>query len=678
MAYAQIVTQYATYLLAKLDWHAQCREWICDKEGNLDWAYFTERYPGGGDMVYVLRASQEFLDLLAHAIKLMRFIVSGLALDQRVHVEGTNACVAHPLVPLVTDTFTMYNTATKLLQRGYDLWYEAQDSQLDVLEDERVPRFDREHAALKALYDECQGIRYVTSLVSIPELPEQPPRFRKPAKPQPVRDERAEWEAQQEALRRQQEEDERRRRELEEQMMRQRALMEQQRAAAEAEALRLMQEAQRRAQAESDRAMLQHLTDRIGQERALAAQQLAAADAMEERWRQQAGALGDENKQLQELLRQLLEENEQLREKIRKEREGQAAFVRQVLERHANQCRQGLQQAVRRHEDPQAPVGTASGADVARLAQQCLEASEGMAAANGTVPLMQHLVRVLPSTEELLDAVKATAGISPAARQVADLLGQQVSCHVQQQPWSQGAALRSALEQLRREGLALQEREERDRLSAEEQRRAAEQARQWAAQLRQRIEQALHGLDGVGAGGDAAVRAAVDAVRAIGSCSLGVVGEQLEQVPKYRKDLQWLEELRRLGEAVAMAVEQLVGSAARVAASPGEQQAWENLVRSSEAVGDATLRYVEHARRGKTHAGLDAAYKRVAAAIKLLVSSARQYLEHQQQQRDMNTFQEDRSEILEKRAEVIRLRAQVTRKKTSTDNLLAMLAGGGK
>ncbi len=46
VAYSQLVTQYATYMLAKLDFHTEHKEWICDKEGNLDWDYFLERYPG--------------------------------------------------------------------------------------------------------------------------------------------------------------------------------------------------------------------------------------------------------------------------------------------------------------------------------------------------------------------------------------------------------------------------------------------------------------------------------------------------------------------------------------------------------------------------------------------------------------------------------------------------------
>ena len=54
VAYAQIVTQYATYLLLKLDFHREHSEWICDKEGNLDWEYFAEKYPAGGSLSYVL------------------------------------------------------------------------------------------------------------------------------------------------------------------------------------------------------------------------------------------------------------------------------------------------------------------------------------------------------------------------------------------------------------------------------------------------------------------------------------------------------------------------------------------------------------------------------------------------------------------------------------------------
>ncbi len=43
--------------------------------------------------------------------------------------------MAHPLVNLVTDAWTLYNTAVRLLQCAYDGYWDATDKQLDTLED---------------------------------------------------------------------------------------------------------------------------------------------------------------------------------------------------------------------------------------------------------------------------------------------------------------------------------------------------------------------------------------------------------------------------------------------------------------------------------------------------------------------------------------------------------------
>jgi hypothetical protein len=103
VAYAQIVTQYAKYLLAKLDFHAQSPEWICDKEGGLDWEYFAERQGGAPSFDYAVAIAGRMLGLLGNAAQLMDFVRQGVQMDTRVFREGVNSCVAHPLVNLVTD-----------------------------------------------------------------------------------------------------------------------------------------------------------------------------------------------------------------------------------------------------------------------------------------------------------------------------------------------------------------------------------------------------------------------------------------------------------------------------------------------------------------------------------------------------------------------------------------------
>jgi hypothetical protein len=108
VAYAQIVVQYAKYLLMKLDFHNARPEWICDKEGMLDWAYFTEREGAAVPFEYALAVASNMLSVLSTAAQLMDFVRQGVSMDNRPFKEGVNTCVAHPLVNLVVDCDTLY------------------------------------------------------------------------------------------------------------------------------------------------------------------------------------------------------------------------------------------------------------------------------------------------------------------------------------------------------------------------------------------------------------------------------------------------------------------------------------------------------------------------------------------------------------------------------------------
>lgn len=76
---------------------------------------------------------QIMADVLSAAAKLMSMIMSGIAMDQRVSKHGVNACVAHPLIPLITDTHTLYQTIIRLLLRGWKLYDDISDAQLETL-----------------------------------------------------------------------------------------------------------------------------------------------------------------------------------------------------------------------------------------------------------------------------------------------------------------------------------------------------------------------------------------------------------------------------------------------------------------------------------------------------------------------------------------------------------------
>jgi hypothetical protein len=66
-------------------------------------------------------------------------------------------------------------------KQGWNLYDDISDAQLDDLE-ARTKRFERGHAILKQLMDETGAINYVKSLVSVPTLEDDPPKFGPPKK----------------------------------------------------------------------------------------------------------------------------------------------------------------------------------------------------------------------------------------------------------------------------------------------------------------------------------------------------------------------------------------------------------------------------------------------------------------------------------------------------------------
>jgi hypothetical protein len=88
----------------------------------------------GGDIDYILAMVETQVNLLSVAGTMMQMILQAISMDQRVSKHGVNACVAHPLIPLCTDSHTLYQTIIRLLTRSWTMYDDISDRQLDVLE----------------------------------------------------------------------------------------------------------------------------------------------------------------------------------------------------------------------------------------------------------------------------------------------------------------------------------------------------------------------------------------------------------------------------------------------------------------------------------------------------------------------------------------------------------------
>jgi hypothetical protein len=184
--------------------------------------------------------------------------------------SSNNECRIAALVPLVEESYGIYKFITSMLRAMHRRKCRSSNNidsnqllihvligtdAMDALSELRT-RYNSQHYALLRFYYECSNLRYLTSLISVPKLPQDPPsliesdapsRAKKPttpppaASPEPVVDfwsenqakQQREYEDEQRRLQQQQEEEQNRQRMLQQQQ--QREFEEQQRLQAERE-----------------------------------------------------------------------------------------------------------------------------------------------------------------------------------------------------------------------------------------------------------------------------------------------------------------------------------------------------------------------------------------------------------------------------------------------------------
>jgi hypothetical protein len=89
------------------------------------------------------------------------------------HFRGgaNNECRIAALVPLVQESYGIYKFITSMLRAMHTTTGED-----DALEPLRA-RYDGQHYRLVKFYYECSNLRYLTSLITVPKLPQEPPNL---------------------------------------------------------------------------------------------------------------------------------------------------------------------------------------------------------------------------------------------------------------------------------------------------------------------------------------------------------------------------------------------------------------------------------------------------------------------------------------------------------------------
>lgn len=158
--YGPLIREYVYYLLAKLAFHRQHSEF----NGTFEYEEYislkaTNDPNEGYETITDLMTLQDQIE------SFQKLIFS--------HFRGSsnNECRIAALVPLVQESYGIYKFLTSMLRAMHITTDNA-----EILEPLRG-RYDAQHHRLVNFYYECSNLRYLTSLITVPKLPQDPPNL---------------------------------------------------------------------------------------------------------------------------------------------------------------------------------------------------------------------------------------------------------------------------------------------------------------------------------------------------------------------------------------------------------------------------------------------------------------------------------------------------------------------
>ncbi|KIN07693.1 hypothetical protein OIDMADRAFT_151437 [Oidiodendron maius Zn] len=158
--YGPLIKEYVNFLLAKLTFHQQHP----DFNGTFEYEEYislkgindpNEGYETISDLMMLQDRIEQFQKLIFSHFR------SG----------GNNECRISALVPLVQESYGIYKFITSMLRAMHTTT--GDDDALEPLRG----RYDAQHYRLVKFYYECSNLRYLTSLITVPKLPQEPPNL---------------------------------------------------------------------------------------------------------------------------------------------------------------------------------------------------------------------------------------------------------------------------------------------------------------------------------------------------------------------------------------------------------------------------------------------------------------------------------------------------------------------
>lgn len=159
-AYGRLISQYDKFLLQKLDFHRNNPSF----NGVFEYEeYISLRAVNDPNEGY--EAILQLMDLQELIDNLQKLILA------TIHQTPKNLCKVSALVPLIAESYGIYKFCTSMLRAMYQQL--GADEALSIL----FERFDSQHFMLRDFYTDCHAIKFLTSLITIPRLSNNPPNL---------------------------------------------------------------------------------------------------------------------------------------------------------------------------------------------------------------------------------------------------------------------------------------------------------------------------------------------------------------------------------------------------------------------------------------------------------------------------------------------------------------------
>lgn len=160
-AYGRLINQYDKFILRKLDFHRNNPSF----NGMFEYEeYISLRAVNDPNEGY--DAILQLMDLQDSIEELQKLVFS------TINQTPNNLCKVSALIPLVSEAYGIYKFCTSMLRAMYQQL--GDDDALQALFD----RFDSQHFVLRDFFVDCNSIKFLTTLVTIPRLPNSPPSLK--------------------------------------------------------------------------------------------------------------------------------------------------------------------------------------------------------------------------------------------------------------------------------------------------------------------------------------------------------------------------------------------------------------------------------------------------------------------------------------------------------------------